>query len=76
MVDWTRFNPADLEYDFYNDKLGAHKVTLKKLLNVFFRILKFEEIKHSKTVINFIARQLEGENSKLFFNLNRVLLSG
>ena len=76
MVDWNRFNPTDFEYDFDNDKLGNHRVTFEEAVECFFRILRLEEIKHSKTVINFMAKQLEGGNSKSFFNLNRVLLSG
>lgn len=77
MVDWNRFNPTDFEYDFDNDKLGNHRVTFEEAVECFFfRILRLEEIKHSKTAINFLAKQLVGENSKSFFNLNRVLLSG
>jgi hypothetical protein len=29
MVDWNRFTPADFEYDFEQDKLGAHNVTFE-----------------------------------------------
>lgn len=60
MVDWNRFSPSDFEYDFEKDKLRAHRITFEEAVECFFWILWFEGIKLSKTVINFLARQLEG----------------
>ena len=36
MVNWTRFLPKDFEYDFYQDKLSAHRVSFEKAVECFF----------------------------------------
>lgn len=36
MPNWKRFIPADFEYDFEADKLGAHNVTFEEAVECFF----------------------------------------
>ncbi len=36
MVDWNRFTPSDFEYDFEQDKLGAHNVAFEEGVECFF----------------------------------------
>ncbi len=62
MVNWNRFIPSDFEYDFDRDKLISHGVTFEEAVECFFRILRFVEIRHTKTVTNLLAIQWEGES--------------
>jgi len=36
MVDWNRFVPSDFEYDFENDKLASHHVTINEAIECFY----------------------------------------
>lgn len=36
MPNWSRFTPADFEYDFENDKLSVHWVTFEEAIECFF----------------------------------------
>ena len=36
MVNWSRFQPSDFEYDFNSDKLAAHAVSLEEAIECFF----------------------------------------
>jgi uncharacterized DUF497 family protein len=36
VVRWDKFEPADFEYDFENDKLSPHGVTFEEAVEAFF----------------------------------------
>jgi len=36
MPNWSHFIPADFEYDFENDELAAHHVTINEAVECFF----------------------------------------
>lgn len=75
MVDWSRFNPTDFEYDFRNDKLAAHRVSFEEAIECFFSDF---EIRRNKTYADryqLVGRTTGGRTLKIVFQLkpgNRV----
>jgi len=35
VVNWIDFEPSDFEYDFENDELAAHRITIEEAVQVF-----------------------------------------
>lgn len=69
MVDWTRFNPADFEYDFDNDKLGAHKVTFEEAVECFFSDFEVRRNKTFKDRYQLHSKTIGGRKLKIIFQL-------
>jgi uncharacterized DUF497 family protein len=69
MVDWSRFLPADFEYDFENDKLSVHRVSFEEAVECFFSDF---EVRFNKTYpdrYQLIGRTLGGRKLKIIFQL-------
>jgi uncharacterized DUF497 family protein len=69
MVDWNRFVPADFEYDFENDKLGAHKVTFEEAVECFFSDFEVRRNKSYKDRYQLIGNTIGGRKLKIIFQL-------
>jgi uncharacterized DUF497 family protein len=69
MVDWNRFVPADFEYDFENDKLGAHKVTFEEAVECFFSDFEVSRNKSYKDRYQLIGNTIGGRKLKIIFQL-------
>ncbi|MFN8425603.1 MAG: hypothetical protein U0X87_05010 [Anaerolineales bacterium] len=52
MPNWSRFTPADFEYDFDNDELDVHRITFNEAIECFSLILKFGGTNRTKIVTN------------------------
>jgi uncharacterized DUF497 family protein len=69
MVDWSRFNPSDFEYDFENDKLAAHRVAFEEAIECFFSDF---EIRRNKTYTDryqLVGHTIGGRRLKVIFQL-------
>lgn len=69
MVDWSRFNPSDFEYDFDKDKLAAHRVTFEEAIECFFSDF---EIRRNKTYVDryqIVGHTIGGRRLKIIFQL-------
>ena len=69
MVDWSRFVPADFEYDFENDKLGAHKVTFEEAVECFFSDFEVRRNRSYKDRYQLIGNTIGGGELKIIFQL-------
>lgn len=69
MVRWSRFTPADFEYDFENDKLAAHRVTFDEAVECFFADFQIRRNKQFKDRYQLIGRTLGGRELKIIFQL-------
>ena len=69
MVDWHRFIPSDIEYDFERDKLFAHGVTFEEAVECFFSDFTVRRNKRYRTRYQLIGRTLSGRHLKLIFEL-------
>ena len=69
MVDWNRFNPADFEYDFENDKLAAHRITFEEAVECFFSDFEVRRNKSFKDLYQLNGRTIGGRKLKIIFQL-------
>jgi len=69
MVDWNRFNPADFEYDFENDKLAAHRITFEEAVECFFSDFEVRRNKSFKDIYQLNGRTIGGRKLKIIFQL-------
>lgn len=69
MVDWNRFIPTDFEYDFENDKLGAHKITFEEAVECFFSDFELRRNKSYKDRYQLIGKTIGGRTLKIIFQL-------
>ena len=69
MVNWSRFTPADFEYDFERDKLAAHHVTLEEAIECFFSDYEVRRNKSYRDRYQLIGRTIGGRNLKIIFQL-------
>ncbi len=69
MVDWNRFNPADFEYDFEGDKLGAHHIAFEEAVECFFSDYEIRSYKTYKDRYQLIGETIGGRRLKIIFQL-------
>jgi len=69
MVDWNRFTPADFEYDFEQDKLGAHNVTFEGAVECFFYDFEVRRNKTYRDRYQLIGKTIGGRSLKIIFQL-------
>ncbi len=69
MVDWRRFVPTDFEYDFEQDKLAAHGITLEEAIDCFFSDFEVRRNKPYKDRYQLIGRTIGGRRLKIIFQL-------
>jgi uncharacterized DUF497 family protein len=69
VVNWRRFTPSDFEYDFENDKLAAHRVSIDEAIECFFSDYQVRRNKKDMDRYQLIGRTLGGRNLKIIFQL-------
>ena len=69
MVKWSSFTPSDFEYDFENDKLAAHHITLDEAIECFFSDFQIRRNKRFKDRYQLIGSTLGGRELKIIFQL-------
>lgn len=69
MPNWSRFTPADFEYDFEHDKLAVHHVTLDEAIQCFLSDFEVRRNKQYQDRYQLIGRTLSGRRLKLIFQL-------
>jgi uncharacterized DUF497 family protein len=69
VTNWSRFAPADFEYDFENDKLSAHRITFYEAIECFFFDFEIRRNKSYKDRYQLIGKTAEGRTLKIIFQL-------
>jgi uncharacterized DUF497 family protein len=69
VVNWRRFTPSDFEYDFENDKLAAHRVSVDEAIECFFSDYVVRRNKKYKDRYQLVGRTLGGRELKIIFQL-------
>ena len=69
MVDWNRFTPADFEYDFQQDELGAHNVTFEEAVECFFSDFEVRRNKSYRDRYQLFGKTIGGRPLKIIFQL-------
>ncbi|MDD9983716.1 MAG: hypothetical protein OXU81_20565 [Gammaproteobacteria bacterium] len=69
MVNWARFAPADFEYDFENDKLAVHGVSLEEAVECFFSDFEIRRNKSYRDRYQLLGRTIGGRRLKIIFQL-------
>ena len=64
MVNWSRFTPADFEYDFERDELAAHRVTFA--VECFFSDFEIRRNKSYRDRYQLIGSTLSGRLKVIF----------
>lgn len=69
MVNWHQFIPTDFEYDFQNDKLSVHHLTLDEAIECFYSDFEIRRNKRYQDRYQLIGKTLGGRKVKLIFQL-------
>lgn len=69
MVNWSRFQPSDFEYDFDSDKLAAHGVSFEEAVECFFSDLVVRRNKQFRDRFQLIGRSWAGRQLKIIFQV-------
>ncbi len=71
MVNWSRFEPSDFEYDFVRDELAAHRVSFEEAIECFFLDFEILRNKRDKDRYQLIGKTIGGRTLKIIFQLKR-----
>lgn len=69
MVNWNRFYPTDVEYDFVNDKLSVHNVSFEEAVECFTGDFQVYYNKGFNDRYQLIGRTEGGRRLKIIFQL-------
>ena len=69
MPNWSRFTPADFEYDFENDELADHRITFEEAVECFFSKFQIRHNQSYKNRYQLIGRTIGGRRLKIIFQL-------
>ena len=69
MVDWSRFIPADFEYDFEHDKLAVHGIEFEDAVECFFSDFVVRRNKRFADRFQLIGRTAGGTRLRIIFQL-------
>jgi uncharacterized DUF497 family protein len=69
MPDWSRFIPANFEYDFENEELENHRVAFEEAVECFFNDYEIRRNKSFKDRYQLIGKTLSGRKLKIIFQL-------
>jgi uncharacterized DUF497 family protein len=69
LVNWTRFIPADFEYDFERDELAAHHVTFEEAVECFFFDFAVRRNRSYRDRYQLVGRTTGGRQLKIIFQL-------
>ncbi len=71
MTNWSRFVPADFEYDFENDELASDHVTFNEAVECFFSSFEIRRNKSYRDRFQLIGRTIGGRRLKVIFQLKK-----
>lgn len=69
MVDWKRFVPSDFEYDFENDKLASHRVSIDEAIECFYSNFEVRRNKNYRDRYQLLGKTLGGRRLRIIFQL-------
>jgi len=69
VVNWHRFEPSNFDYDFEQDKLAFHQVTLDEAVECFFSDYAVRRNKRYRDRYQLIGRTVGGRKLKIIFQL-------
>ena len=74
-MDWSKFEPADFEYDFERDELFAHHITLDEAIECFYNDFQVRRNKSFQDRYQLIGETFGGRKLKVIFQLkpNRIV---
>ena len=68
-MDWSKFEPADFEYDIEQDELFAHRITLNEAIECFYSEFVIRRNKSFVDRFQLIGETFGGRKLKLIFQL-------
>ena len=68
-MDWSRFIPADFEYDWESDKLAEHGVSFEEAVETFFSDYEVRRNKRFRDRYQLIGRTEGGRRLRIIFQL-------
>ena len=69
VVNWHRFTPSDIEYDFEGDELARHGVTFEEAAECFFSDFTVRRNKSYRDRYQLMGRTVSGRRLKIIFQL-------
>ena len=75
IMDWSKFEPTDFEYDFDNDELFAHRITFREAVECFYNDFQIRRNKSFTDRYQLIGETSGGRRLKIIFQLkpNRIV---
>ena len=72
VVDWHRFTPSFIEYDFERDELAQHGITLDEAIECFFSDFQIRRNKrYYRDRYQLLGRTFGGRRLKVIFQLKQ-----
>jgi uncharacterized DUF497 family protein len=71
MSNWNEFIPDDIEYDFENDKLHKHALTIKETVQCFYNPFSIRKNKKFKDRFKMIGKTDTGKTLCIIFQLKK-----
>lgn len=68
-MDWSKFEPADFEYDFEQDELFAHHIALGEAIQCFYNDFQIRRNKSFQDRYQLIGETFGGRKLKIIFQL-------
>jgi uncharacterized DUF497 family protein len=74
-MDWSKFEPADFEYDFERDELFAHRIRFEAAVECFYSDFQVRRNKSESDRFQLIGETFGGRKLKIIFQLkpNRIV---
>ena len=71
MPKWETFIPSEFEYDFENDKLSVHKLSIEEVIQCFYRKYIVRRNKKYKDRYKLIGSLNSGKKVCIIFQLKK-----
>lgn len=68
-MDWSKFEPADFEYDFDHDELYFHRIRLEEAVECFYNDFRIRRNKRDTDRFQLIGETFGGRKLKIIFQL-------
>lgn len=65
MVFWQKFDPGDFEYEFDEEELAGHEVTVDEVVEVFWSVFEVRKNSRHRTGYQIIGQTDSGRTLKL-----------
>lgn len=71
MPKWNEFFPSEIEYDFENDKLHSHRITLNEAVQCFYNEFTIRRNKRYKDRYKLLGTTDSGRKICIIFQLKK-----